>query len=65
MRLLEEAPIEKPSPILRIALRGWVGLVESSAIEWLGSPTGVDREALRVFFVDTLLKIIQTATTPT
>ncbi|MGH7434914.1 MAG: TetR/AcrR family transcriptional regulator [Polyangiaceae bacterium] len=65
MRLLEEAPIEEPSPILRIALRGWVGLVESSAIEWLGSPTGVDRQALRVFFVDTLLKIIQTATTPT
>ena len=38
MRLLEEAPIESPAPIVSIALRGWVGLVESSAIEWLGSP---------------------------
>lgn len=64
MRLLEEAPIEKPAPIMRIAVRGWVGLVESSAIEWLGSPTGVDRTALRDFFVETLLKIVQT-TAPT
>jgi AcrR family transcriptional regulator len=60
MRLLEEAPIEKPAPIVRIALRGWVGLVESAAIEWLGSPSGVDRSALRDFFVETLLKIVQT-----
>ncbi len=59
-RLLEEAPIEKPPPIVRIALRGWVGLVESAAIEWLGSPSGVDRSALRDFFVETLLKIVQT-----
>jgi AcrR family transcriptional regulator len=60
MRLLEEAPIEKPAPIVRIALRGWVGLVESAAIEWLGSPSGVERSALRDFFVETLLKIVQT-----
>jgi AcrR family transcriptional regulator len=59
-RLLEEAPVEKPAPIVRIALRGWVGLVESAAIEWLGSPSGVDRSALRDFFVETLLKIVQT-----
>jgi AcrR family transcriptional regulator len=63
MRLLEEAPIEKPAAIVRIALRGWVGLVESSAIEWLGSPSGVERSALRDFFVETLLKIVQ-ATAP-
>jgi AcrR family transcriptional regulator len=59
-RLLEEAPVDEPAPIVRIALRGWVGLVESSAIEWLGSPSGVDRVTLRDFFVDTLLKIVQT-----
>jgi AcrR family transcriptional regulator len=56
--------IGEPAPIVRIALRGWVGLVESSAIEWLGSPSGVDRVTLRDFFVDTLLKIVQT-TAPT
>jgi AcrR family transcriptional regulator len=60
-RLLEEAPIQKPTPIVRIALRGWVGLVESSAVEWLGSPSGVERATLRDLFVETLLNIIQTA----
>jgi AcrR family transcriptional regulator len=60
-RLLEEAPIENPTPLLRIALRGWVGLVESSGIEWLGAPGTVDRDSLREFFVQTLLNIIQTA----
>lgn len=64
MRLLEEAPIEKPTPLVRIALRGWVGLVESSAIEWLGAPNGVERAALGAFFVETLLNIIQTAAAP-
>lgn len=61
MRLLVEAPIEKPTPIVRIALRGWVGLVESAAVEWIASPRGVDRQALRDFFVQTLLGILQTA----
>jgi AcrR family transcriptional regulator len=63
-RLLEEAPVEKPTPIVRVALRGWVGLVESSAVEWLGSPNGVDRTALRDFFVQTLFNIIQVAASP-
>ncbi len=62
VRLLEEAPVDKPTPMMRVALRGWVGLVESSAIEWLGSPNGVDRVELRNFFVQTLLSIVQSAT---
>jgi AcrR family transcriptional regulator len=64
MRILEEAPVDKPTPIVRVALRGWVGLVESSAIEWLGSPSGVERSALRDFFVQTLFNVIQTASVP-
>lgn len=60
-RLLEEAPIEKPSPMVRVALRGWVGLVESAAVEWLGSPRAVPREVLRDFFVQTLFSVIQMA----
>jgi len=60
-RLLEEAPIEKPSPIVRVALRGWVGLVESAAVEWLGSQRAVKREVLHKFLVETFLGIIQMA----
>ena len=60
-RLLEEAPIEKPSPMVRVALRGWVGLVESAAVEWLGAPHAVKREVLRDFFVQTLFSVIQMA----
>jgi AcrR family transcriptional regulator len=60
-RLLEEAPIEKPSPIVRVALRGWVGLVESAAVEWLGSQRAVKREVLHAFLVETFLGIIQMA----
>jgi AcrR family transcriptional regulator len=60
-RLLEEAPIDEPSPMVRVALRGWVGLVESAAVEWLGSPHAVKREVLRDFFVQTLFSVIQMA----
>lgn len=60
-RLLEEAPIEKPSPMLRVALRGWVGLVESAAVEWLGSRRAVKREVLRDFLVQTLFSVVQMA----
>jgi AcrR family transcriptional regulator len=64
MRLLEEAPIEKPSPVVRIALRGWVGFVESAAVEWLGSDRPVERKELHAFLVKTFLAIIQMAANP-
>jgi AcrR family transcriptional regulator len=63
-RLLEEAPIDKPSPMVRVALRGWVGLVESAAVEWLRAPASLKREELRDFFVQTLFSVIQMAAAP-
>jgi AcrR family transcriptional regulator len=60
-RLLEEAPVEAQTAMVRVALRGWVGLVEAAAVEWLGSPGTVDRTTLRDFFVATLLHIVQSA----
>jgi AcrR family transcriptional regulator len=64
VRLLEEAPVEKPSPLVRVALRGWVGFVESAAVEWLASERPVERKELHSFLVRTFLAIIQMAANP-
>jgi hypothetical protein len=64
MRLLEEAPIEKPTPLVRVALRGWVGFVESAAVEWLASERPVERKEFHSFLVKMFLAIIQMAATP-
>ncbi len=34
-RVLERLPAHEPIPLLAIALRGWVGLVERTTLEWL------------------------------
>ena len=34
-RVFERLPIAEPPPLLAIALRGWVGLVERATLEWL------------------------------
>jgi len=44
-RVLEHLPIEEPSPLLSIALRGWVGLVERTTLGWL-ERGGATREQL-------------------
>lgn len=34
-RVLERLPARDPNPLLAVALRGWVGLVERTTLEWL------------------------------
>lgn len=50
-------------PRIRLAVRGWIGLVEASSIDWLASP-GVARETVRDFLMEALVAIIQIAIRP-
>ena len=40
-------------PVFRLVLRGWIGFVEATSIEWLSKPD-CDRERLREIFVSML-----------
>ena len=57
---LRGAPISqflKTRPLSRIAIRSWVGMVESASIEWLSSKD-VAREAVRDLLVDALFDML-------
>jgi AcrR family transcriptional regulator len=53
-RLVEAAPDDARGPLVRVALRGWVGFVESATIEWLDQKKKIDPAALR----DVLMKVL-------
>ena len=50
-------------PRVRLAVRGWIGMVEAASIDWLASP-GLDRATVRDFLVDALVAITQVALAP-
>jgi len=57
---LSGAPLSallKTRPISPIAIRGWIGMVESASIEWL-SHQDVPREAVRDLLVDLLFELL-------
>jgi len=57
---LRGAPISqflKTRPLSRIAIRSWVGMVETASIEWLSSKD-VTREAVREMLVDALFDML-------
>ena len=47
-------------PRVRLAVRGWIGMVEAVSIDWLASP-GVAREVVRDFLIESLAAIVQVA----
>lgn len=47
-------------PRVRLAVRGWIGLVEAASIDWLASPA-LDRAAVRDLLADSLVAIMQVA----
>ncbi|MEZ4402990.1 MAG: TetR/AcrR family transcriptional regulator [Kofleriaceae bacterium] len=51
------------APMVRIALRGWIGFVEASSLEWLGSGMP-ERATLRDLLIDTLLSTLRTVLGP-
>jgi AcrR family transcriptional regulator len=59
-RLIEGLPVE-PNPLLRVALRGWVGFVEAATIDWLASHPPVKPEMLRDILIEVLFGAVQIA----
>ena len=60
-RLVEGVPLEAQGPLVRIALRGWLGFVEASTLDWLDAKRKVKREKLRDLLANVLLKAIESA----
>lgn len=60
-RLVEGLGIDTPSPLMRPALRGWVGFVEAATIDWLSSRSSASRETLRNFLIEVLFGLVQIA----
>lgn len=51
------------NPILHLALRGWIGMVEATSIEWVAKPS-VELPRLRDLLVDNLVAALQNAQKP-
>jgi AcrR family transcriptional regulator len=47
-RVLAGFGVEQPRPRLRMAVTGWVGLVEAASLEWLARPAMSQEELLRI-----------------
>ncbi len=48
---------ERPAPLMELALRAWIGAVETATLEWLGK-RHVDRKALVRLLTDMLVHIV-------
>lgn len=51
------AAVLRARPLARIAIRGWVGMVEAVSIEWLAQP-GLQRDRVRDLLVDALFDLL-------
>jgi AcrR family transcriptional regulator len=60
-RLVEAAPDDARGPLVRVALRGWVGFVESATLEWLDRKKKIDRAALRNVLMKVLVEAVAAA----
>lgn len=56
-RLLSSLSIERPSALLRVAVRGWIGFVEAACLEWLTAKE-LAREDLRELLLALLLDVL-------
>ena len=52
-KILDDLPLEKPNPLVRLLLRGWIGMVETVSVEWAAS-----RDVGRVELRDLLGRIL-------
>jgi AcrR family transcriptional regulator len=60
-RLIEGLGVDAPGPLMRVALRGWVGFVEAATVDWLSSGRAAKRESLRAILVEVLFGTVQIA----
>jgi len=60
-RLLEGAPVGLGGPVMRLAVRGWLGFVESVVVEWLDARKLLEPVALRKMLVQVLVGAVNAA----
>jgi AcrR family transcriptional regulator len=58
-RLVHGAAVDADAPMVRLALRGWIGFVEAATLEWLDRRPRVPRDALRELMVRVLIEAVQ------
>jgi AcrR family transcriptional regulator len=59
-RILEDVPHEIDKPLVRIALRGWIGFVEATSLSWVASRS-VSRDALVALLSAVLFDVVTRA----
>lgn len=59
-RIVEDLPPALDAPVLRTALRGWVGFVEAVALDWVDKRT-VTREQVAALATGAMLAVVQVA----
>ncbi len=59
-RILARLGAESPTPLLRTALRGWIGLVEAASLDWL-ERRDLPREQLRLLCAQLLIAALTAA----
>ncbi|WP_437670979.1 TetR/AcrR family transcriptional regulator [Sorangium sp. So ce131] len=59
-KLLAEAPVAERPPALRMALRGWIGFVEATSLDWIERHE-LDRASLRDLLADLLPEVVRLA----
>ena len=59
-RVLETVPRELVTPMLRMAVRGWIGFVEATVVEWVAR-RGVPRRRLTELLSTVLVSAVQSA----
>ena len=58
-RLLEGTPVDAKDPLVRLAVRGWIGFVEAATLEWLDGKRRVARGKLRELLAQTLMRTLE------
>jgi AcrR family transcriptional regulator len=59
-RLLEGLPGVTPTPLVRIAMRGWLGFCEATSLDWIDRRSA-PREAIRDLMLEVLLATVPAA----
>ncbi|WP_434042046.1 MULTISPECIES: TetR/AcrR family transcriptional regulator [Sorangium] len=59
-KLLAETPVADRPPALRVALRGWIGFVEATSLDWVERHE-LDRTSLRDLLADLLPEVVRLA----
>lgn len=54
---LEAIGVPKARPLLRVALRAWIAMVEGASLDWIANPS-VSRDELRELFVSAYIALI-------